>query len=58
MKEEEQKSARKLYIAPQVNVIFVEMEEGISAMSAMVQVNPNQPSEQWDTEDQSGELEW
>ncbi|MCL1657022.1 MULTISPECIES: hypothetical protein [Elizabethkingia] len=47
----------KEYIPPTIEVTMVEIEQGIAAGSA--QVTPNQqPNEQWETEDQTGTLDW
>lgn len=54
MTKDEKKEA---YVPPIIEVTFVEMEHGIAAGSA--QVTPNQqPNEQWETEDQTGTLDW
>jgi hypothetical protein len=49
---------KKDYVPPIIEVTFVEMEHGIAAGSASIRPKENQPNEQWETEDQTGTLEW
>lgn len=59
------KEVKKEYVPPMVEVMYVEMEQGIAAGSASATVNignadsPNKsPNDQWQTEDQPGGLDW
>ncbi|WP_407500528.1 hypothetical protein [Elizabethkingia anophelis] len=54
----QKKDLKKEYMPPSMEVTFVEMEEGIASGSATVQVNSTQPNEQWEKEDQTGQLDW
>ncbi|AJW65291.1 hypothetical protein VO54_03866 [Elizabethkingia miricola] len=55
------KQQKKKYEAPKIEVVLVKMEQGIAAGSATVSpldtVNGT-VKEEWDTEDQSGTIEW
>jgi len=56
-----QKDVKKEYFPPKVEVVFITMENGIAAGSATLSpIDPNGGSvkEEWDSVDQSGELDW
>lgn len=52
-----QENLKKEYTPPKIEVLFVEMEQGIAAGSADVKPRPT-PDEEWDKEDQTGDLDW
>ncbi|HFK5575288.1 TPA: hypothetical protein ACW72O_002797 [Elizabethkingia anophelis] len=56
IKDEKKINERKDYFPPTLIVELIEMEQGIAAGSA--QVKPNQPDEEWQTEEQTGNLDW
>ncbi len=52
---------KKTYTPPKIEVTIIEMEQGIAAGSATVKPTDalNGPIQQeWDTEDQSGNIDW
>ncbi|AJW62983.1 hypothetical protein VO54_01506 [Elizabethkingia miricola] len=52
-----EKKEKKEYVPPKVDVIYIKMEQGIAAGSAVAQ--PQNPDETWtDGGDQTGELDW
>ncbi|MCT4213454.1 hypothetical protein HZP47_16315 [Elizabethkingia anophelis] len=48
---------KKEYNSPEITISFIEMEQGIAAGSANVEPRPT-PDEEWDKENQTGDLDW
>ncbi|MCT3950235.1 hypothetical protein HZQ32_17050 [Elizabethkingia anophelis] len=55
--EKECSAPKREYKCPQITISFIEMEQGIAAGSANVKPGPT-PDEEWDKEDQTGDLDW
>lgn len=49
---------KKEYIPPTIEVVLLEMEQGIAAGSAQAVPQTSTTSETWDNEDQTGSLDW
>lgn len=56
MTQKKKRNSKNEYVSPEIQVELIEMEQGIAAGSA--QVKPNSPNEEWETEEQNGNLDW
>ncbi|WP_407478120.1 hypothetical protein [Elizabethkingia anophelis] len=58
MKKEPNNSKKRKYIPPRVEVTMIEMEQGIATGSAQSIPQQSTTTETWDTENQTGTLDW
>ncbi|MEN5212427.1 hypothetical protein ABE480_11000 [Elizabethkingia anophelis] len=61
MMNKKSKKQKKKYEVPKIEVVLVKMEQGIAAGSARVSpldTANGTVKDEWDTEDQSGTIEW
>ncbi|MCT4074670.1 hypothetical protein PF438_09525 [Elizabethkingia meningoseptica] len=56
--KKEQNLSKKEYIPPKIEVVLIEMEEGIAAGSAQAIPQQSTTTETWETENIDGTLDW
>ncbi|MHA7608031.1 hypothetical protein [Elizabethkingia meningoseptica] len=49
---------KKKYVSPKLECTLLEMENSIAAGSAQVKPLPGNVKEEWETEEQTGNLDW